>query len=534
MRNPCLVALLVPCLLLPCTEARIVCGQEPKTGAQAVGEIGILEAVRTTLELHPLLLAQQKQVEISRALKQQSSSDFDPQLQLSAIHDRTNNPLTDAERYSALQSGLAVDNQAFNLTTAAGSYQRLLRSGIAVGPTLEINRYTDNILNTLGANRARIGFEVNVPLRRGKGREVVTAYENSAQIGVEASLYDLNQTMAGLILATATSYWEYVASLQQLAIITGSEERGREFIESIQTLIAADRIPRNEINQVLANFASRTATRISYEGKVAESRNNLAVAMGLPPEQVVTLPQPADSFPDGESATPPVTSPESIRAQIAQALQRRTDFLAAEKRRDAADVLRYSARNGLLSKLDLVLSGGYSGLQEGRRPDEFLISPFTRAHGPDFTFGLRYTFPLGNNLAVGKLAEAEASYDQAVLICSERARVIAGNVANALSAVYSSIHRLRKAGEAVTGYEAALEGEKDKLRLGVGSLTDTLLVEGRLTEVLLDRISAQLAFAVALVQYRYAGGTLISPNQPVQSIERDLFFRLPGGAVSRD
>ncbi len=192
------------------------------------------------------------------------------------------------------------------------------------------------------------------------------------------------------------------------------------------------------------------------------------------------------------------------------------------------------ARSGLLPKLDLFLSGGYSGLQEGHRPYEFLASPFTRLHGPDFVAGLRYTFPMGNNLALGQVAAAEASYEQTLLQSSETARNIANGVANAVVAVYSSMHQLRKAREAVTGYEATLEGEKDKLRLGVGSLTDMLQVETRLTEVLLALIDAQHAFAVALAQYRFAGGTLIAPDRTVQSIDRDCFFILPPVEISRE
>jgi outer membrane protein TolC len=364
--------------------------------------------------------------------------------------------------------------------------------------------------------------------------QVVTAFETSAEIGVEASLYDLNQTIAERIFAAAISYWEYVASLKQLEIITGSEERGKEYVDSIQTLIAADKLPRNEINQVLANFASRSASRIFYEGKAAEARNNLALSMGLPLHRLADLPKPSDYFPDGENQVAPSISPESIRDQVVRALPRRADFLAAEKRKEAADVLRKPARSGLLPKLDLFLSGGYSGLQEGRRPDEFLISPFTRLHGPDVVFGLRYTFPSGNDLALGQVAEAEASYEQTALLSSEKARLIASSVANAAVAVCSSIHQLKKAREAVTGYQAALEGEKDKLRLGVGSLTDMLQVESRLTEALLALIDAQQAFAVALVQYRFAGGTLIAPDKTDQSIERECFFILPREDVSRE
>lgn len=508
--------------------------QEQAPGSPSSKGIGLLEAVRSTLELHPLLHLQEKQVEISRALRQQAGGDFDTQLQWSAGQSRTNSPMTDSERLFALQAGIDTNNQATNLTTLSGSAQRLLRSGIVIGPRIEMNRATDNVQSRDGISRTRLSFEVNVPLWRGKGREVVTVRETSAQLDVEASLYELNQTIAELILSTATSYWQYVSSLKQLEILTGSEARGREFVESVQTLINADKLPRNEINQVQANFAGRSAGRISLEQQAAVSRHNMALAMGMSASQLIDLPVPSDSFPDGEREIPPSISPDSIRSHIDQALKRRADFLALEKKKQAADLLRKTSRNSLLPRLDLTLSSGYAGLHEGRRPDEFLISPFTRAHGPDVLFGLRYSFPPANNVALGQVAAAEASYQQTVLLSAEKARNIANSVASAVMAVHNGIHQLKLAREAVAGFQAALEGEKDKLRLGVGSLTDLLTVESRLTDALLGLVYAQGSYAIALVQYRFASGTLIAPDRAVHSVERELFFSPPNKGPSTE
>jgi outer membrane protein len=501
--------------------------QEPKAKPPASGGIGILEAARSTLERHPLLQLQQKQVDVSRALLRQAVGDFDLQLGWAAEHKRINSPLTDSERLLALQTGFDTDHQSTNLTTITGDAQRLLRSGIAIGPRVEMNRTTDNLESREGVSRTRLSFEMNIPLMRGKGREFVTAHETTSQIGVDASLLDLNQTAADLVLATAASYWQYVALLTQLEIITGSEGRGKEFVDSVQTLIQADRIPRSEIHQVQANLAGRSAGRISLEQQAAVARHQLALAMGLGPDQLADLLVPADSFPDGEYQTPPSISPDRIRFYIDEALKHRADFLAIEKRRQVAELLRKSAGNKLQPRLDLALSSGYSGLQEGRRPDEVLVSPFTRAHGPDFLFGLRYSFSPANNLASGQLAEAEASYQQVVLLSAEKARNIGAQVASAATSVFNGVARLKIAREAVTAFQAALGGEKDKLRLGVGSLTDLLTVEGRLTEALLDLVDAQQAYAIALAQFRYASGTLTASGSSGPSVEREVFLNPP-------
>ena len=310
-----------------------------------------------------------------------------------------------------------------------------------------------------------------------------------------------------------------------MQIIAESEARGQEFVDAVTTLVQADKLPRSEINQAQANLSGRAAGRIAVEQEATEARSNLALAMGLSPEQLAQLPPPADDFPDGVNQPPPSLSPERVRSLIGLALTRRADYLAAEKTREAADVIRRSVSDRLRPQLDLTISGGYSTLREGRRPNEFLASPFTRMKGPNAVVGFRYALPPANRLALGQAAEAEAFYQQALLLRTEQGRVIANGVVNALTAIFTGVNRLNRANEAVTAYQAALEGERDKLSLGVGSIIDILTIEGRLTQALLDFVSAQQAYAVSLVQMRYAGGMLVEPDQATHSFERDVFFQ---------
>ena len=502
-------------------------GQQPPPTVPGSPRVTILQAATSTLQVHPLLQAQQKQVEISRAVRQQRSGDFDTQMLWSAEHARSINPLTEPVRLSFQLAGVDVVNESLNLTTLTGSFSKLFRSGITMGPSLAMTRTTGNVESVDGASRARASLDVSVPLRRGRGKEVVTALERSADIEVAASLFDFNQTAADLLLTTATSYWQYVAAVKRLEIAVGSEARAREYVDSVDLLIKADKLPRGEIYQVRANLAGRAADRIAVEQQLADARYSVALAMGLEPAKVLEVPPPADSFPDGEAQAVPPSSPEGIRPYIDLALANRADYLAAEKRKQAADVLRTSARNGVLPQVDLLLSGGYAGLQEGRGAGGFLGSLYTRASGPDLLFGLRWSRPISNNVAEGQLAEAEASYQQAVLLASNKARDVAGAVSSSLTDVHHGILRLVKAREAVALFQAALEGEKDKLRLAMGSLTDLLTVESRLTSALVDLVTTQETYAVALARFRHATGTLVAAEGPVQSIDREVFFSPP-------
>jgi outer membrane protein TolC len=440
--------------------------------------------------------------------------------------------LLQAEQPAGLAAGLplsALTDNAFNFT---GRAERRLRSGISFGPAIVFDRATDNTSTADGLNRARLSFDATVPLLRGRGKDVVAAPETAAAIEVEASRYDLGQQAAALVRDTAAGYWRYRASLQQLEIATQSEARGREYVQAVTTLVQADRLPGSEANQAQASFDSRAADRLGLEQQVVEARSALALAMGVPATQIATLPAPGDEFPDGLADAPPTNTPEQVQSLVDLALTRRADYLAAGKKVDAAQVVRQAAANRVRPQLDLTLSGGYSSLNPGRNPADFFASPFSEANGGDVFVGVRWARPWSNTTALGEVAEAEAAYRQTVSLRTERARTITADVTNAVAALQTGFLRLGKANAAVRGFRAALDGEQDKLRLGVGSITDLLTVEGRLNDALRELVAAEQAYAAGIVQLRFASGTLVDASDP-RAPERDVFFRPLAGARSQ-
>jgi len=490
-------------------------------------DLTILEAVQSTVSNHPLVKAGEEDVQVSRARKMQASGAFDLQLDGTGTQSRTYTPLTDYEHLEALAADIDTFSQTQDATTLSGGAQMLLRSGIRIEDTEQLTRLDDNLTNLGGINQAQQSFEIILPLRRGKGREVVTAPERSAQMGVDAAVYELDETIAGLVSATVGGYWEYVAALRSLEIHRESERRAVEFVDSVRTLIQADRMPASELHQAVANLAAQAAARISAAQQVAQARQNLGLAMGIGALDALAISDAADPFPDGSQDLAEYTSPARVRTYIEKALQLRQGYLATRKLTEAADLTRTATRNRLLPQMDLIVTGGYSGLYSGQRPDEFLHSLFGRVGGPDLSAGLRYAFAPSNHVAFGQVAEAEANYRKSLLLSSEAAREIASAVAVALSQVEASARGLKKARESAANYELALEGERDKLRLGVGALVDLITVESRLTAAQLELVGAERDYAVALVSLRFATGTLLGPDPMHPAVDRDVFYHAP-------
>ena len=481
--------------------------------ALAQARLSLLEALENTLTLHPQLMIGEQSVEATRAVRRQALGQFDTVYQGNFSHSR---------QYDSLPNVLGrLDDRRSTALTAEGSVTRLLRNGITVEPLLQMNGSNDSLIG--GAlNAGRMAFQVTVPLLRGRGREAVESKLTAAGLSVDASLFDLNQLVSEMLAGTAASYWRYLAATQSLRVLREAEDRGKVYIENVQALIEADRVPRNEIYQVRANLSSRAANRIGGDQRLVESRQQLALAMGLSAAQLESIGEPGDAFPENE------LEPSREDAwYVNEAIARRADLLAARKREDSARVLREGAKNQIKPQVDFVFRTGYSGFREGTSAGSFLSAPFRGVSGVDAIAGINYRFPRSNNTALGQLAEAEAGLKIAEQSKVDLNRTVASTIIAALAGVRTAAAQLRETRRSVADFQAALNGEREKYRLGRGSLVDILTIEDRLTFAAVGQVEAQLAYAAALTRLRLATGSIVEPTQRVHTISSSIFLQLP-------
>lgn len=495
----------------------------------------LLESVQSALLNHPLLHLQEAQVEISRGVQEQTSGQFDFLTQSSLGQNRSDTPLTSFQTLQNSALGVQSSDQASNITSYSLGGSKLFRNGITVGPGLQLNRTTDNLFMTHGTNTSVFSLLVSIPLYRGRGRRVVAAQEEVAKAEVKASVFDLNQLISQLILNAASSYWNLVAASKNLAIATDAEARGRVYLENVQELVKADHVPHHDVNAVQANLAQRSSDRVAAEQQLVAMQQQLSLDIGLSADRMPgSVLQPVDDFPNGEDQKMPSDSTASLQYYVDQALLQRADYLASQERIAEAGISLYAARNGLLPQVNLNLTPGYSGLQEGRALGQFLSSSYAGVPGPQVSAGITYSFPVGNRIARGLVRQADAANRETALRELELARNITASVVVAAEAVRHGIGRLKNARKAVESFEAALAGERDKYRGGIGSIVDILTIEDRLTTALSEQVTAQLAFAQALIQFRFATGTLISPDKTLHNIRADTFLSLPFTRTEED
>lgn len=480
--------------------------------------IHLLEAIRVALARDLDLRLQKEQVESSKGRLQTASGQFDVRLQSSVSHSRDNTPLL--ESTSLEETKIITD-----VTTYRFSVSNQLRSGAVISPGIEVSRTKDNFSNETAPARAGATFSIQLPLLRGRGKEVVAANETAARRDLESSILDLHQATAQSILNTTLAYWNYVAAKKDLDILRESESRANILVKETQTLIEADEIPAADLTQLLANLAIKTASRIQAEQRLFEARQNLGIEMGLPFQDISALPLPSDEFPKINKEVLPEST--AIQFFIDQALNRRADLLALKQRQKSLEVLTVAARNGLKPQLDLSVDIGYAGLEEGGGLGDFFRSFARNTAGLNVSATLGYDWPVQNNSAQGLLVQQEAVLQQLTIQIHDLARRISSGVAVAIADLRNSSAELQKSQEAIRLFQITVDNEKQKLRLGTSTLIDVISFEDRLTDALRQNISEYLRYANALVHLRFETGTLLTIEQQEHLIGMEELITVP-------
>lgn len=490
--------------------------------------LSILDAVESAVRNHPLLKAQEAQVMISRGLREQAAGPFDAITQGSVNQQRIETPLSTAQKIENATFGVSGSIEHANQTGVLFGVTKLFRSGTSVSASFQAARNDDNLLSSPGINTSTTALTVVVPLLRGRGRKVAAAQEDAAATEVSATLFDLNQLTAQVVNNVAISYWNLVATKKLLNIAEQAENRGQSYFSTVQSLIDADHVPRNDLNEVKANLAQRASARINAEQQVVAAEQQLALDMGLSPsEMLARAASPSDDLPVPDERTLPDIDQESLRYYLGQALGQRADYQGAQRRMREAGILAVAARNRLLPQIDLSSGTSYAAVRTGLGAFDFLGAPGSAVAGPSASATISYTFFGGNHAARGALGQAEASRQQAALQVDQLARNITANLVTAVAAVRNAILRAQKARLAVESFEQALSGEREKYRVGLGSVVDILTLEDRLNSAQTDQIQAELAYAIALIQFRFATGTLFEQGESGQIFHANLFVTLP-------
>jgi outer membrane protein TolC len=354
--------------------------------------------------------------------------------------------------------------------------------------------------------RVEVGFDVNVPFLRGRGKDWAAAPERAAGIDLAATELALQHGASVSALNTTIAYWNLLAAQERVAVLTHSVELQTRLTGITDELIAGDVVPRIERSRSLASLANARAQADGAARDLVSARLALARAMGIDVASEANAPLAEGPFPGTPSAEA-VTAVDAATL-AARALERRRDRQASLTLVDSGRVLANAAKLDLRDRLDASAS-----VSAGALGEQDFGEAVDRWTGPNASVGLAYEKLVGNRTRLGRLSQREAQLNQRQISVADLDRTIRIGVVQTLRSLEEAVGRLEQA-EAAAGYfQETVDGEFEKLGLGASTLLDAILTEQQKTSGDLGVIAARQQVAVLLAQLRFESGTMVEPAE---------------------
>ncbi len=405
-----------------------------------------------------------------------------------------------------------------------------LRSGIVLDPFVNWDYSAGNYVGKSSTevaqggqgikplHKAEVGFDVVVPLRRGRGATAVAATERAAAKDEAAARMAFLHQKSRSVLDTVSSYWDLRSAEEQIDVLKRSVKLQENLATMTRALVKAKQLPRAEETRVLASLADSQARLESGQRNLRQAQVALARAMGIALADMEGPPHAADSFP---------TPPERLGAEakglaefVTGCLSRRYDLRSLERTWEAAGLLARGARIDTRPLLNLNLRVSGNSVSE----DEFNFDKWVFRSGKA---GLDLELPFKNDQLQGRREQREADVMRAEIELRDLQRRIALGVLQASRALGDTAQQVRRSDEAVRQYDRTVEDEQAKFKLGESTLLDMIVTEQQTTSARLARISAGRDYASLLAQLHYEAGLLVQEEQGVSTVSEPSLLEVP-------
>jgi outer membrane protein len=496
----------------------------PAVGPHAAlpNDFTIIDAVRQALALDPNIRIAEQTVRASQGAIMALQGDFDLTLSGGAGGEHTRYPLNPFDQLSlnAIESDL-------NILTFNNRIGKKLRSGTVLGLSTSVVRRDDRNNSSIGLpiNATTVAFTLTMPLLSGRGAGAPAAFERAALIDAKATELMYRRTVETRVFATVDAYWSFVAAESRLVALQAAEKNAQNGLDRVRRLIEGKELAPAEIHQMMANVEQYRTQRIAGERDLFEAKQKLGMAMGLQAVQIAEISRPVTSL--EQFAPERITASVSASKLISLALERRTDYLAAQKSEEASATLVAAAKKNLQPQLELGLSAGYAGIEERATLDNSSAILSRNQRGANARIQLTYLWPIEKTAGRGILIQREADRDQKGLLKDQLSRSIAIDIAIALDAIQKDAEELKCQFARERYFQTTVENEKKKFELGSSSVFNIITYEDHLASAVLDRIGAQQNLAKAVSRLRLETGTLIDASDGADSVSIDNLMTVP-------
>jgi len=492
------------------------------------------DAISLTLERNQSIQLQKSSVMLTRGELQSAIGAFDPIItgQLQGTYSSTdNNESTDYNTVTQLTGGATTTGGFLSNVQDALSVQmavqKTFRNGIVFAPQFTFSDDVNQITGeSTDSTNAFLGFSVQIPLGAGLGPDNPSAAaERAMALELAAAVSTLEFTVSQQIYNTVSAYWNCLLNQTNVRIARSNEASARRLVEITEALIRGYVEPAIQLAQAKANLEQYTAQRIAAEQQQSLASQQLAVAMGFTPMELLNEPLIIDSFPT--PLADEILTTDKIKVLIELAISLRCDVRSNKQMIAANRVLVSGAENAIRPQVNLILGGG---AQQGSNTQTFTGSRTTESQrGLAAAATLSIAWPIFNNTAKGELVQSQAQLQQARVQASLTESQVASDVITSAKSVILMREALAEAMASAQDSLTSVKAQQTLFTMGMTSLTEVITTQTNLANAQLTVATYQSNYANAVLGLRYATGTLLPSGSAKGNYKLDLgsLARLP-------
>lgn len=405
-------------------------------------------------------------------------------------------------RERASQTARAT-GERFDVTGESTSERVGLRQRLPTGTTVEaaIGHRLDVSDRTPAQNEARLGLSLTQSLLRGLGPEVSLASLRQAELGREASVYELRAFVEALIADTEIAYWRYARARCEIQIFERAVEIARAEAEDVRLRIEVGTLPEIDEAAAQAELALREQSLIDARSRLEEAR--LRLVRLVSPEPDGRLDAKVEAVSPLAFEAPPLA--ETAERQ-ALAVRYRPEVGEARLRLEQERLELVVTKNGILPRLDAFVILAKTGF------DDTFGGSFSNLDGPNYDVraGLSLDYFLGHRASAALDLAARATAQQAALAVSNLEELVQLEVRLALNEAERAEAQIAASAVTRRFREAAAAAEKERLDVGSGTALLVAKAQRDLLESEIAEVRAVVDLRIALVKLYLAEGTLLA------------------------
>jgi outer membrane protein TolC len=433
------------------------------------------------------------------------------------------NPLVGANgrytwRWDAQEDGIK-SNERGSFTFGLMGIEKKFRAGTRVRLEADLDRdHSPQFFQPFDyVNTGVIRFNIDQPILRDflYGRDRMQ--EQASCYALETARWETLFSISSDLLTTINRYWDARAAELIFEARLGLEQRLERIVSFTKRMIEEDQMARADIEQPLAELERARRDRLEAGQDYFAAVNALRLAMGW-----VDLDWDWPSFNYSLEPIPEVSgeAAELDYYRLAPLIcAQRGDVQGADYRILSSHALVTGDRNATLPQLDLNLGVDVLNSENNGQAQKLLGSYEYDHPERGLRLGVRFSYPLGNDEACGRLRQRRAELAQNCLRKDELLQTALTDFMTGLRDYNSLIDQYGAARAAEEHFTILTRNEALKLEIGESTLFVMLDFERELTQAEIERILTTTRYAQTLASLHFLTGTLVTCDPETQGYE---------------